>query len=189
MSELVANPTMEETSKMMKRSRTWLYVLGSLTILLGIAGSFMSVTMTFVSILFMAVILFVSGIAQIVEVFTAEGWKSKVLAGFMSAVYFIGAACIYLYPGASAVWFTLFIAAFLVVAGIFRVGFGIWTRKELEGWGWVVFSGIISVILGILVFAQWPVSGLWVIGLFVSIELIMQGISMIVAGKAVKEVE
>ncbi len=63
---------------------------------------------------------------------------------------------------------------------------GFQQRNEVKGWFWVVFSGITSVILGVLIFAEWPISGLWVIGLFVSIELILQGISTMTVALAVK---
>ena len=45
----------------------------------------------------------------------------------------------------------------------------------IHNWGWHALSGLITLLLGILVLAQWPVSGLWVIGLFVGIELLFYG--------------
>lgn len=174
-------------SKAIKKGRTWLYVLGSLSILLGILGAGMSVTMTIVSILFMAVLLFISGIIQFFDIFVEDGWKNKLLAGFISLIYIITGIMIFQNPAASAVWFTLFIASFLIVAGISRIGFAFSVRDELPGWFLVVISGIISIGLGILIFAQWPVSGLWVIGLFVSVELIMQGFAMIATARMVKK--
>jgi uncharacterized membrane protein HdeD (DUF308 family) len=51
---------------------------------------------------------------------------------------------------------------------------------SLPDWGWHVLNGIITLGLGVLVLAQWPVSGLWVIGLFVGIDLIFYGAAWIV---------
>jgi uncharacterized membrane protein HdeD (DUF308 family) len=44
-----------------------------------------------------------------------------------------------------------------------------------KGWYWALIAGIISILLGVIIIAQWPISGLWVIGLFVAIELIFNG--------------
>ena len=94
-------------------------------------------------------------------------------------LYIVAGLIMILYPGASAVWFTAFIAAFLLVSGIFRIIMGFQVRSEVKGWGWIVFGGAASIVLALVIYAQWPVSGLWVIGLFIAIEMIMQGISMI----------
>jgi uncharacterized membrane protein HdeD (DUF308 family) len=89
-------------------------------------------------------------------------------------------------PAASAVWITLFLASFFVITGVFRLIIGLQSRGRVENWGWIVFAGVISMLLGFVIFAQWPVSGLWVIGLFVAIELILQGFSMISIARAVR---
>lgn len=85
----------------------------------------------------------------------------------------------------------MFIAAFLLISGIFRIIIGFQILDEVKGWGWTVFGGVASIVLAFIIFAQWPVSGLWVIGLFLAIEMIMQGTSMMsiaMAAKASKDV-
>jgi DNA anti-recombination protein RmuC len=52
-----------------------------------------------------------------------------------------------------------------------------------EGWGWILFNGIISILLGILIIAQWPVSGLYAVGIYVGIRIMMQGWAMIALGR------
>src|SRR2546430_16924536 len=67
--------------------------------------------------------------------------------------------------------------AFFLVAGLFQLitPFVI----SLPDWGCHCLNGLITLLLGILVLAQWPVSGLWVLGLFVGIELVFYGIAWI----------
>jgi uncharacterized membrane protein HdeD (DUF308 family) len=76
-------------------------------------------------------------------------------------------------PVASAEVLTLLMGAFFLVAGLFQLitPFVV----SLPDWGWHALYGLITLVLGILVLTQWPVSGLWVIGLFVGIELIFYG--------------
>jgi uncharacterized membrane protein HdeD (DUF308 family) len=70
-----------------------------------------------------------------------------------------------------------------------RIIAGFQVKGELDGWGWMVFAGILNIILGLLIYAQWPASGLWVIGLFISIELIIQGINAIVLSREIKKIQ
>ena len=58
--------------------------------------------------------------------------------------------------------------------------------SAISGWGWVVLNGVISVILGAAIWRQWPLSGLWVIGLFVGIEMLFSGLSWVMLGLAVR---
>jgi len=71
----------------------------------------------------------------------------------------------------------LLMGAFFLVAGLFELitPFVV----SLPDWGWHALNGLITLLLGILVLAQWPVSGLWVIGLFVGISLIFNGAAWI----------
>src|SRR5262249_39372703 len=76
-------------------------------------------------------------------------------------------------PVVAAEILTLLMGAFFLVAGLFQLitPFVV----SLPDWGWHALNGVITLLLGILILAQWPVSGLWVIGLFVGIELIFYG--------------
>jgi uncharacterized membrane protein HdeD (DUF308 family) len=59
--------------------------------------------------------------------------------------------------------------------------------KGFKNWFWPLLSGIISIILGLIIINQWPVSGLWVIGLFVAVELITNGWSAVMIALAARE--
>jgi Short repeat of unknown function (DUF308) len=76
-------------------------------------------------------------------------------------------------PVLSAEVATMLMAVFFLISGLFQFIGSIWV--VLPGWGWQAADGIITVVLGILVLAQWPASGLWVIGLFIGIDLIFYG--------------
>jgi uncharacterized membrane protein HdeD (DUF308 family) len=80
-------------------------------------------------------------------------------------------------PVAAAEIVTLLMGAFFLMAGLFHLVSPAMTASP--DWVWHVLNGAVTIILGILVLAQWPVSGLWVIGLFVGIELILYGAAWI----------
>ena len=97
-------------------------------------------------------------------------WLGAVLFGVVGAL-------IVWRPVVTAEILTLLMCAFFLVAGLFQLITPF--IVSLPDWGWHALNGLITLVLGILVLAQWPLSGLWVIGLFVGIELIFYGIAWI----------
>ncbi len=76
-------------------------------------------------------------------------------------------------PVISAEAVTLVMSLFFLVAGLSQLIASLWTH--LPGWGWQAFNGVLAAVMGVLVLVQWPISGLWVIGLFVGIDLVFYG--------------
>ena len=87
-------------------------------------------------------------------------------------------------PAATVLTLTLLIAMFLITEGIFRIVTALSVRYP--NWGWMLLQGVVSLILGIMIWRQWPVSGLWVIGLFVGIQMLFTGWSMVMLGLSAK---
>ena len=171
------------------KNRKRLMGFGIVTLILGIIGVYMSVAMTMASILVLGIFIFLAGLAFIIEAFSAPDWKGKLAYILLSLLYIVGGAVIVMNPAASAVWFTLFLAIFFIVIGIFRIIAAFMAKNEVSSWGWILFVGIINIVLGIMIYSQWPVSGLWVIGLFISIELIIRGIDAIILSRQVKKLQ
>lgn len=189
MSEPNSKQVIDELSRQMNKNWKILMIIGVITLFLGIVGMGMNVTMTIVSILYIGFFIIFGGILHLIDAFIVDGWKNKLLGALIALMYLIAGALMIKYPAASAAWFTLFIAFFFLLVGIFRIVIGLQLRNENSSWGWTVVSGVAAIILGILIFNQWPVSGLWVIGLFVSIELIMQGITTITVAMSVRSLQ
>ncbi len=172
----------------LERHWGWMLALGILLLALGVIGLYMTVALTIASVLFFGALLVVAGIAQAVQAFRATGWRSIALHVGIAALYILGGAIAFYDPVAASLSLTIFIAAMLLVAGVFRAVMAFHMRPT-SGWGWVLFGGVISILLGVLIFMQWPVSGLFAIGLFVAIELIVDGWSCILFALAAKSAE
>jgi len=80
---------------------------------------------------------------------------------------------------------TILLAAYFFVAGIFEIVFAFQLKPE-KGWGWMLTSGAMSLLLGIMIWRQWPVSGAWAIGILVGIKLLFAGMTMISVGSAAR---
>ena len=149
-------------------------VIGLIAISSGTATFFLSV----ITVVTFGFLLMFGGAAQVVSAFWVGKWRGLLIHLLIGVFYFVVGYMIVDSPPDSLAAITLLLAAFLVVAGIFRVVIALWER--FDGWGWVLLNGIISALLGVMIHEGWPQSSLFVIGLFVGIELILNGISWIV---------
>jgi uncharacterized membrane protein HdeD (DUF308 family) len=157
-----------------KKNWGWLLALGILSIILGTIGLGMTFGLTIVSVLFFGALLLVGGVLQLVNAFQCKGWKSVLWHALIALLYVLGGIAIMLDPILASTLFTLMLAGALIGVGVVRIIMAFQNRAA-KGWYWALIAGIISILLGVIIIAQWPISGLWVIGLFVAIELIFNG--------------
>lgn len=169
-------------------SRKWGWIMagGLLLMILGIVGLSMEFAMTIVSVLYFGIMVLIGGAMILLNTFQAEGWKSKLWHLLIGVLYIAAGIVMIMEPQGTAVWFTLFIAAYLFAVGILRI-ITSFQMRGASGWGWTLLAGISGIILSFMIYAEWPYSGLWAIGLFVSIDLLMQGISLVTIAWAAKQ--
>ncbi len=88
-------------------------------------------------------------------------------------------------PGIGLSALTLFLAAYFFVDGVFEI---IWAfrLRPIKGWGWTLFSGIAALVLGIVIWRQFPISGMWAVGTIAGIHMIFAGSSMASLSRAVR---
>ncbi|MCM0083662.1 HdeD family acid-resistance protein [Geomonas sp. Red32] len=156
--------------------RGWLAISGILFFLFGIIGFFMAAAMTVASVIFFGALAIAGGIIQLVQSFSYHGQRYVIGGALLGVLYVIAGILIVSNPVAASLSLTLFLAGALIALGAVRIGFWLQHRSH-RYWLWSIISGLISIVLGFLIIAQWPVTGLWVIGLFVSLEMIFHGAS------------
>jgi uncharacterized membrane protein HdeD (DUF308 family) len=151
----------------------WFLVFGIGVLLLGIAAVVRSVTTTIVSMLFFGWLLVLASGIEIAQAAMVGRWAG-IFQHLLAAVLFaVAGVLLIMRPVRSAEIITVFMAMFFLVGGLFQIVGSL--ALALPGWGWQLADGIITLALGVLVLAQWPVSGLWVIGLLIGIDLIFYG--------------
>ena len=158
----------------LQRNWGWLLGLGILFVVLGFIGLGMTVGLTLVSIVFMGALFIVAGVAQIVDVFKSHHWKGIVGHALIAVLYILGGALIIHDPVLASAVITALIAWILIIIGVTRLIMAI-VLRHTSGWGWLLFAGLCAIVLGVLIFMQWPYSALWIIGMFIAIELIVNG--------------
>ncbi len=155
----------------------WFLAFGIGLLALGVIAVARAVTATVVSMLFFGWLLVLASLIEIIQAIMVGHW-----AGFfqhlLGAILFgVVGLMMVRRPVVTAEVLTIFMAVFFLVGGLFElVGAA---AIGLPGWGWQVADGVITFALGLLVLAEWPASGLWVIGLFIGIDLIFYGAAWI----------
>lgn len=119
------------------------------------------------------------GIVQLLYAF-----KSKSVGGFflrvlLSIISIIAALFLLVYPLSGVFTLTLILGVYIFLDGVFRV-IQAFQIRPLSKWGWVLFNGIVSIILGILIWSHWPFDALWLLGLYMGVSLIVNGIEAII---------
>ena len=160
----------------------WLLAFGLASIVLGTIGLGMTFVLTQATIVFFGVLLVVGGVFQLLHSLKCRGWKSTGWHVLIALLYVAGGILMVLNPVVAGLTLTLFLAGILVAVGILRI-FMAFQMRPAKGWWWPLLAGIVSAALGVMIFAEWPQSGLWIIGLFVAIELIFNGWSYIVLAR------
>jgi uncharacterized membrane protein HdeD (DUF308 family) len=169
MTPLVPGAGIEEVRK----HSTWFLVIGIALVILGMVAIGYTVEMTIVSVMFLGWLLLVAGLFEVVHGFTRRPWSGFFVNLVGGALYAVAGVVMVANPTQAAVILTLLIAIILTVAGLFRLFIALSTR--LHHRGWLILNGAISIVLGIMIWDAWPVSGLWVIGLFIGIDMIFDG--------------
>lgn len=162
----------------------WFLTLGILLVVLGTFAISLAFYTTIFSVFLFGILLIGGGLALILQAFFARKWSGVFLALLLGVLYLVTGVLCVVKPSAMAIGITLWIAAFCFIAGLFRIINSLILR--FDHWGWVFFNGLITFILGLIIFAEWPLSGLWVIGLFVGIDLILSGWTCILLSLAAR---
>jgi uncharacterized membrane protein HdeD (DUF308 family) len=165
----------------------WLLAQGILLVVLGTVGLGMTIWLTLATVFIFGVFLIIGGGIQIFQTLKCKGWESILWHALIAVLYVLAGLSIMADPLAASTLFTLLLAGALVGIGVMRLIMAFQLRG-VKNWGWPLIGGIAAIVLGFMILARWPVSGFWVIGLFVAIEMILSGWSYIFIALAAKEV-
>jgi uncharacterized membrane protein HdeD (DUF308 family) len=151
----------------------WVLASGLAFVSLGSLAFGYSVLVTLASVFVLGWALVFGGIFQAIHAFKVSQWSGFLLELLLAILYGVVGLVMVTHPEAGALSLTLLIGAFFLVSGLFRIFAG--TMLHPPGRAWLLLSGVVTLLLGMLIWAEWPSSGLWVIGMFVAIDMIFSG--------------
>ena len=156
------------------RNQWWCFLLlGIALLVLGSLCIIDPLVPTLASVVFLGFVLMAAGITQIVSAFWAGKWSGMLIHMLIGVLYAVVGYMVVDAPVINMVVITKFIAIFLIVSGAFRIISALVVR--FQDWGWALLNGGVTLLLGIIINRQLPEAALWVIGLFVGIELLFNG--------------
>jgi uncharacterized membrane protein HdeD (DUF308 family) len=162
----------------------WFLVLGIVMIVLGVVALALIPAASLATVLVLGWLMVFSGVVEAVHAFQVRGWGGVFLHLVAGIAGVLIGLLIVTHPIAGALAWTLLFASFFTVVGLFRIFAAI--RLKFPHWGWAVFDGSVTLLLGILLWAEWPWSGFWFLGLAVGISLLLRGWSNVMLALAVR---
>ncbi len=167
----------------LRKYRTWFMLYGVLLVILGFLAIAVPYVATLATGILIGWLLVAGGVFGLIAVFSA----GKSASGFWwnlftSIIYLLAGLALLIRPVAGVLTLTILLAAYLLAGGIVKIVMAIGYKSDIpKAWGWVLFSGIVDLALAFIIMSGFPGTATWVIGLMVGINLLMMGVSLIVA--------
>jgi uncharacterized membrane protein HdeD (DUF308 family) len=159
----------------------WIVALGVVYVIAGVIALGSVVSATVATVLVVGLMMIIAGVAEVINAFQIKTWGRFLFWLALGILYIIAGFVAFENPLLTAAWLTLILGAALVASGVVRIFLG-FSMQQGSPWIWVVMSGIITLLLGLIILAHWPVSSLWTLGIFLGVDLVFAGASWIGVG-------
>ncbi|MCI0463547.1 MAG: DUF308 domain-containing protein [Gemmataceae bacterium] len=166
--------------------RVWwlLFALGLVSVIVGFLAISSTFIVTLASVVVFGVLLLVAGFAELIHAVLVRNLRGFAMHLIAAVLYLLIGLFMIEDPIKAAAVLTLLLAASFFVGGLIRIVFSL--VEQFPAWPWVLFNGVVDLLLGALIWSEWPESSLWVIGLFVGIDLVLHGWSWVLLGLSVR---
>ena len=163
----------------------WFVALGICLFILGLIAAGNMVMATVASVFYVGLLMCVGGVAQLVHAFTVKTWSRFIFLILCGLLYLAAGLMTCAEPLPAATILTLFLGVSMIVIGALRIWIGFGARPA-TGWGWIAAAGLVTLLVGLMIVAGWPVNSLFILGLFLAIDLLVQGSSFVLLGLGLK---
>ena len=174
---VVSSPGLEP----LRAKRGWIIALGVVYVIAGLIALGSVVMATIVTVFVVGIMMLIAGVAEVFHAFQIKTWGRFLLWLLLGALYIVAGFLTFDNPLLAAALLTLLLGVSLIAGGIMRIVLA-FNMKEGMPWIWVVVSGVITLLLGLIILAHWPVSSLYILGMFLGIDLIFAGAGWIAVG-------
>ena len=151
----------------------WFLAKGIFMILAGTLALGDYVMVALFSMIFLGWLMIFAGVVEAIHAFWKKEWGGLFLNLLVGVLYVVVGLMVLANPKATAITLALVMAIFFILDGIFRIIIAVTAR--FPQWGWMLFNGIVTLILGLIIWQQWQYFGLRIIALFIGIDLIISG--------------
>lgn len=159
--------------------------LGIAMIFIGVVAMALPLVAAVTIELMIGSLLLVTGIVQGFLSFKAQNWRGFLWEAIIAAFYLIVGVWMLVNPLRGVISIAFVLAVFFIVEGVFKTILAFRIRP-VTNWGWVLFSGIVTFFLGVVIWAGWPFSALWMIGFIFGIDMMFGGGSLIMVAMSAR---
>lgn len=164
----------------------WIMALGIVFLVAGVIALVADVMATASAVFVIGIMMVMAGITEIIAAFSVKSWGRAALWILLGVLYVLAGIICFTNPFAAAFILTLFLGVALVIGGVVRMFLAWQMRHAGKPWGWVAFSGLITLLLGVIIVALWPWSSFFTLGIFLGVDLIFTGSGWISIALALK---
>jgi uncharacterized membrane protein HdeD (DUF308 family) len=165
-----------------QRASTWAIVLSLLMIVLGVFALGMPMVASIGVALFVGWLMLFDGFAQIVHAFQSSGVGHILWKLLVAVIYCVAGFYLIWHPVLGVASLTLVLAIFFFAEGIVDTVAYFSTRAS----GWMLLNGLVTILLGVLIWMHWPSSSLWAIGTLLGVSMIMTGTTRLMMAMALR---
>ena len=154
---------------------------GIIAIILGILAMAMPVIAGLSIALMLGLLVLVAGTIRLVWAFQAGSVGEGILKFLLAGLTLVCGVLLVVNPIFASGFLTILLSLYFIVDGVSEIAVGIGSRR-----GWFTFAGIVSILLGVLLWMQFPLSGAWALGILLGIKLLFIGLIMLMGGSAAR---
>jgi len=175
------------THTALARSRSWMIALGIVTIMMGTAAILFPLFSSIAVAIIIGFTFVIAGIAQIIAAFSYPKSGVRIVTLLIGALCLIAGVFLLVSPLNGLFALTIIVAAIFMAEGMLKTIYA-FRMRPLAGWGWLLFDGILSAVLGLMLWIQFPSSALWALGILAGISILISGWTMTMLGVALGRV-
>jgi uncharacterized membrane protein HdeD (DUF308 family) len=162
-----------------------LHWLGIALIALGVAAVLAPVVAGSALVIVIGFILLFAGAVPIVREMKAGASKERTMGLILGIITALTGIAVIGHPLFGLAFLTLLLVGYFVVEGVWKI-VASFRYKPAAGWKWLLVSGVMSLVLGVLIWNQWPVSGMWAVGVLVGVNLLGTGLALVTLASTLK---
>ncbi|MBR0824248.1 HdeD family acid-resistance protein [Bradyrhizobium manausense] len=180
-SDTSQTPSLGSTIAPLRAKWGWIVALGVVYVIAGFVALGSVVMATVASVIVVGAMMIVAGVTEVIGAFQVKSWGKFLIWALLGVLYIIAGFLTFGNPLFAAVLLTLFLGASLIASGVVRL-FLAFSMKRESPWIWVALSAVITLLLGVLILARWPINSVYILGVFLGIDLIFAGAGWISLG-------
>ena len=174
-------------SKRALPGRSALMGMGILLALLGVVLLFSPVAVGNLVVRLVALVLVVTGLAQLVQALRAASTTQRAVSGVLGAIVAGVGVLVWFNPQVGSGFLTALLMIFFVLNALWKISSALRYRPA-RGWTWLLLAGLVSLVFVYLLWTQWPLAGAWAIGVLVGLDLLLTGLALILLARAIGKV-